>query len=59
MDSFLVAPKSFLDALEKELIDSGLAEEEEEEEQGGASTRAWQGFARAAALALPARLLAR
>jgi hypothetical protein len=58
MDSFLVAPKSFLDALEKELIDSGLAEEEEEE-QGGASHARGQGFARAAALALPARVLAR
>jgi hypothetical protein len=35
MESFLVAPKSFLDALEKELIESGLADEEEEEEHAG------------------------
>ena len=30
MESFLSAPTSFLDALEKELIDSGMAEAAEE-----------------------------
>jgi len=36
MESFLSAPTSFLDALEKELIDSGMAEPEDGDDGAGA-----------------------
>ena len=39
METLLSAPTSFLDALEKELIDSGMAEAEEEGDGTGARSR--------------------
>lgn len=56
MESFLSAPTSFLDALEKELIDSGMAEPEDGDDGAGALPAAMPAAKLAHACA---RLLAR